>query len=165
MRLLSFVFLLSMLISCNNPQFYSEIEKVNGKKLNRNSIFRKHLNKYSKELKNTTKIVYYTSTRLNIEGKVISFHSIYDIEKEMFYSCNFINTKKVFHEKSNKVSGEHINKNLKFFMEGKCDSVKTNVEEFNNNISVLGSNVVLFYIDIINRQKSYKCNSDSDVPH
>lgn len=158
--------ILILLSSCSSPKFYKELEGLNAKKMKYNNAYRKHLKEHSKDLKKTNDIIYYYSSRINISDfKLESFHIIYDFENNIYYSSKYIDSKKVFQEKSNKIEGIDLNKNIRFFIEGKCDSLKLNVAEFNDNVSLSPARVVIYNLKLGNVEKSYKCDSDSNLPN
>lgn len=148
-----------ILLSCNSPKFYKEIESLNEKRFkDKTSSNFKSLKLIERHLKKTNHIVFYSSSSPNILTPYDNYNVIYDINNNKYYYIDYINRKIKLDKVLDSIDNTELYNEILNFRENKCDTLKLMSKKFPNETSLSSFWIYVYEIDLKNIGNNKKCN-------
>jgi len=153
--LLLLVVLLS--IACSQNKFYIELTKLRKNKLKAHNIYKTHLNKCYKYIKNSDEIIFYNHSYGNsYNGQEEIFNLIYDIKNKTYYLGWIDHDNKSNFEIANNLKDTILKNNINLFLKKEFAQLKENVVNREKGMSTSSFGHIYYYINTDSTSKSYK---------
>lgn len=153
--LLLLIFLLT--IACSQNKFYVELTKLRENKLKAHNIYKTHLNKCYKYIKNSDEIIIYKyiyANDYNMQKEMFSL--IYDIKNGIYYLAWIDHNNNSRYEKTKKLNNIVLLKSINLFLKKEFAQLKENVENRDKGRSLVSLEEYYYYINTDSTSKSYK---------